>query len=172
MPWGRVRGTAYRGLQVDALGTARTPLCQVRRAECAQARHVHEHRPEAPHRCLASRRCAVAYAQRRVCGAPVLGGGSELVRVDVTAGVATMTLSDNKKRNALSTAMMSALRTVLAELEQDAAVKVGRRHGLQQRPRPQGDQPAAADCRYHRAFFQPVFEPDALGAGGSLPRLC
>ena len=58
-------------------------------------------------------------------GAPVLGGGSELVRVDVTAGVATMTLSDNKKRNALSTAMMSALRTVLAELEQDAAVKVG-----------------------------------------------
>ena len=53
MPWGRVRGTAYRGLQVDALGTARTPLCQVRRAECAQARHVHEHRPEAPHRCLA-----------------------------------------------------------------------------------------------------------------------
>ena len=110
--------------------------------------------------------------QRHRTGAPVLGGGSELVRVDVTAGVATMTLSDNKKRNALSTAMMSALRTVLAELEQDAAVKVGRRHGLQQRPRPQGDQPAAADCRYHRAFFQPVFEPDALGAGGSLLRLC
>ena len=63
--------------------------------------------------------------QRHRTGAPVLGGGSELVRVDVTAGVATMTLSDNKKRNALSTAMMSALRTVLAELEQDAAVKVG-----------------------------------------------
>ena len=63
--------------------------------------------------------------QRHRTGAPVLGGGSELVRVDVTAGVATMTLSDNKKRNALSSAMMSALRTVLAELEQDAAVKVG-----------------------------------------------
>ena len=126
------------------------------------------HRTGASH----TRRCAVAYAQRRVCGAPVLGGGSELVRVDVTAGVATMTLSDNKKRNALSTAMMSALRTVLAELEQDAAVKVGRRHSLQQRPRSQGDQPAAGDYRHHRACLQPVFEPDALGAGGSLPRHC
>lgn len=46
-------------------------------------------------------------------------GGEEggIVKVEVAAGVATLTLNDNKKRNALSSAMMATLRDTIKELE-------------------------------------------------------
>ena len=52
------------------------------------------------------------------------GAEERMLQVDIGGGIATLTLCDDKKRNALSTQMMAALRDTIKRLEHDAAVKV------------------------------------------------
>jgi enoyl-CoA hydratase/carnithine racemase len=94
-------------------------LCSLRGIAGARGRACHFPRPAARPAILAA---TVGPARRALCGVTSTGDG--LVHATVGGGVATLTLSDDRKRNALSTQMMTTLRDAILGFEHDAAVKV------------------------------------------------